>query len=298
VAAFGRIVTALATPFTAERALDLKGAQQLATHVVDGGCDGVVVAGTTGESPTVSHEELVRLCRAVVEAVGDRATVIANTGKNDTAETIELTREVAACGVDGLLAVTPYYNKPPQRGLVSHFESVAGATELPVLLYDIPSRTGRELAPQTLVRLSEVANIKGVKDATKDLDKAAWVAARTPESFATYAGNDIDLLPLLAIGAVGVVSVAGHFVADSLAEMITTFPTDPAAARAVHHRLLGLFEALFADANPIPLKAGLAQAGLPGGPVRAPLADADEAVAAAMRDALMHAGIPRVAAAR
>jgi 4-hydroxy-tetrahydrodipicolinate synthase len=292
VPSFGRVLTAMASPMHEDRSLDLEGAQRLAAHVVDHGSDGVVVCGTTGESPTVTHEETLSLFRAVVEAVGDRATVLAGCGKNDTAATIELTQEAAGLGVDGIMLVTPYYNKPSDRGLHAHFTAAARSTDLPILLYNIPSRTACEIAPETLLRIAEAApNVRGVKDAVGDLEKAARLASRAPPTFEIYAGDDKNLLPLLAVGGVGVVSVASHFVGEELAALIDVFPTDPAKARELHFRLLPLFKALFVDTNPVPLKAGLALAGLPAGPVRPPLADADDQTVATVRDALTASGV-------
>ncbi|MBW3604091.1 MAG: 4-hydroxy-tetrahydrodipicolinate synthase, partial [Actinobacteria bacterium] len=282
--AFGHVLTAMASPMRADGALDLDGAQKLAHHLVELGNDGLVVAGTTGESPTLSHAETLELFAAVVEAVGSHASVVAGVGKNDTASTVELATEAVSRGVDGVMVVTPYYNRPQARGLEAHFARVAGAVDVPVLLYNIPGRTATEISPETLLALAEgVDNIVAVKDAVKNLDKAAWLAARKPDDFDIYAGNDIDFLPLLAIGAVGVVSVAGHFVADRLARMVTVFPGDPTAARAEHLALLPLFEALFVESNPVSLKAGLELAGLPSGPVRPPLAAADDYTVATIR---------------
>ena len=290
--AFGHVLTAMASPMLKDGALDLDGAQKLAHHLVELGNDGVVVAGTTGESPTLTHAETLDLFTAVIEAVGSHANVIAGVGKNDTAATVELATEAAARGVDGVMLVTPYYNRPQARGLEAHFATVAAAVDLPVLLYNIPGRTAAEIPPASLLALAErVANIVAVKDAVKDLDKAAWLVARKPDAFDIYAGNDIDLLPLLAVGAVGVVSVAGHFVADRLARMVEQFPQDPAAARSDHLALLPLFQALFVESNPVPLKVGLDMAGLPGGPVRAPLAPAADATITAMRSALASVGV-------
>lgn len=288
---FGRVLTAMATPMTADLAIDFDGARQLARQLVDAGCDGLVVAGTTGESPTLSHAETLDLIDAVVEAVGARATVVAGCGKNDTAATVELTREASTRGVDGVMLVTPYYNKPTQRGLEAHFTAAAGVTDLPVLLYNIPSRTATEIAPETMLRIHEAApNVCGVKDAVKDMDKASWVAAQSPD-FEIYAGNDIDLLPLLSVGAVGVISVAAHLVARDLATLVEVFPTDPAKARAIHQRLLPLFAALFAEGNPVPLKAALDLVGLPGGPVRPPLATASDGTVAQLQQALQGVGV-------
>ncbi|HEX6257482.1 MAG TPA: 4-hydroxy-tetrahydrodipicolinate synthase [Euzebyales bacterium] len=290
--AFGHVLTAMASPMLPDGTLDLDGAQKLAHHLVEHGNDGLVVAGTTGESPTLSHDETLDLFSAVVDAVGGHAKVVAGVGKNDTAETVALAAEAAPRGIDGIMLVTPYYNRPQVRGLEAHFTTVAAAVDLPVLLYNIPGRTAAEIPPASLLALAErVDNIVGVKDAVKDLDKAAWLVSRKPDDFDVYAGNDIDLLPLLAVGAVGVVSVAGHFVADRLARMIEVFPRDPAAARNDHLALLGLFTALFIESNPAPLKAGLELVGLPGGAVRPPLAAASDATITAMRAALGAAGV-------
>ncbi len=290
--AFGQVLTAMASPMLPDGALDLDGAQKLAHHLVEHGNDGVVVAGTTGESPTLSHAETLDLFSAVVDAVGSHANVVAGVGKNDTAATVDLARQAAARGVDAVMVVTPYYNRPQARGLESHFAAVAAAVDLPVLLYNIPGRTATEIPPASLLTLAErVENIVAVKDAVKNMDKAAWLVARKPDDFDVYAGNDIDLLPLLSVGAIGVVSVAGHFVADRLAAMVSCFAQDPIAARGTHLKLLPLFEALFVESNPVPLKAGLDMVGLPGGPVRAPLAAADNATVAAMRAALSAVGV-------
>jgi 4-hydroxy-tetrahydrodipicolinate synthase len=290
--ALGHVLTAMATPMLGDGGLDLDGAQKLAHHLVELGNDGLVVAGTTGESPTLTHKETLDLFSAVVDAVGTHASVVAGVGKNDTAATIELAGEAQDRGVDGIMLVTPYYNRPSARGLHAHFAMVAAAVELPVLLYNIPSRTATEIPPAVLLALAEqVPNIVAVKDAVKNLDKAAWLIARKPDTFDVYAGNDIDYLPLLSVGAVGVVSVAGHFVADRLVRLGQAFDQDPSAARQLHLELLGLFEALFVDSNPVPLKAGLDMVGLPGGPVRPPLAPADEHTIAAMRDALGDIGL-------
>jgi 4-hydroxy-tetrahydrodipicolinate synthase len=293
---FGHVLTAMATPLRPDLSVDYDGAQRLATHLVEHGCDGVVVTGTTGESPTLTHTETLDLFAAVVDAVGARATVVAGVGKNDTAASVQLAQEAVGRGVDAIMVVTPYYNKPSQRGLELHFRTVAQAVDLPVLLYNIPSRTSCEIAPETLLRLAEtVPNIRAVKDAVGDFVKAAWLAARAPETFELYSGDDINLLPLLAVGGVGVVSVAGHLVGEELARLIEVFPTDPAKAREVHYRLLPLFRALFCDTNPVPLKVALELLGLPAGPVRPPLADADDETRATVRSALTEVGLlPRM----
>jgi 4-hydroxy-tetrahydrodipicolinate synthase len=289
---FGRVLTAMATPFDADGALDLDGAQRLAVHLVEHGSDGLVVCGTTGESPTLAHAETLDVIRAVVEAVGERATILAGTGKNDTAATVALTREASALGIDGILSVTGYYNKPNQRGLEAHFRAVAASTDLPLMLYNIPSRTANEIAPATLLRLAEqVGNIVAVKDAVSDFAKSSWLAARKPDDFDIYSGDDVNLLPLLAVGGVGVVSVAGHLVGEDIATMVEVFPTDPAKARAIHERLLDLFGALFLDTNPGPLKAALSMLGLPAGPVRLPLVEPEPSTVEAVRAAMRTAGL-------
>jgi 4-hydroxy-tetrahydrodipicolinate synthase len=280
-----------------DRSLDLDAAQRLAAHLVDTGNSGVVVAGTTGESPTLSNAETLELFRAVVEAVGDRADVLAGVGKNDTAATIAFARQAEGIGVDGLMVVSPYYNRPPQRGLAAHFSAVAGAVDLPVLLYNVPSRTGCEIAPETLLDLADRhTSIVGVKDAVGDMVKASWLVARAPARFAVWSGDDKNALPLRSVGGYGLVSVAGHLVATDLAEMLEVFDSDPARARHLHLRLLPLFTALFVDASPGPLKAALGMVGLPGGPVRPPLADADPDTVTVLRRALAAAKVSEVPA--
>lgn len=277
----GRVVTAMATPFADDESLDLDGARRLATHLVDHGSETVLVAGTTGESPTLTNDEISAVTAAVKDAVDGRAKVMVGTGTNSTRKTVEATERAAADGADAMLVVTPYYNKPDARGLLNHFTTVARATELPVLLYDIPSRTGREIPLETLVELSQVDNIVGVKDATSDLAKAGQLVAMTadaPGGFEIYSGADEVNLPLLAVGAVGVVSVASHLIGEALAEMVAVFPSDPARARAIHARVLPVWKWLFAEPSPAPLKGALNRLGLPGGPVRAPLAPATDHV--------------------
>ncbi|MFI9162286.1 4-hydroxy-tetrahydrodipicolinate synthase [Kitasatospora aureofaciens] len=270
---FGRVLTAMVTPFTADGALDLDGAQRLATHLVDSGNDGLVVNGTTGESPTTSDAEKAQLVRAVVEAVGDRAHVVAGVGTNDTHHSVELARQAEAAGAHGLLVVTPYYNKPPQEGLYRHFTQVADATGLPVMAYDIPGRSGVALSHETLVRLGEHPRIVANKDAKGDLGAAAWAIARS--DLAWYSGDDILNLPLLSVGAVGVVSVVGHVVAGELKSMIEAYlGGDVAKATAIHQGLLPVFTGMFRTQGVILSKAALDLQGLPAGPLRLPLVGA------------------------
>ncbi|MEV4435048.1 4-hydroxy-tetrahydrodipicolinate synthase [Streptomyces sp. NPDC049555] len=269
---FGRVLTAMVTPFTAEGTLDLDGAQRLATHLVDAGNDGLVVNGTTGESPTTSDAEKAQLVRAVVEAVGDRAHVVAGAGTNDTRHSTELARAAEQAGAHGILAVTPYYNKPPQEGLVRHFTAIADATELPVMLYDIPGRSGVPIETDTLVRLAEHPRIVANKDAKGDLAGASWTMART--DLAWYSGDDMLNLPLLSVGAVGFVSVVGHLVTPELRALLEAYTAgDVAKATEIHRRLLPVYTGIFRTQGVITTKAALALQGLPAGPLRLPLVE-------------------------
>lgn len=270
---FGRVITAMITPFTREGALDIEGAARLAEYLVDLGNDGLVVNGTTGESPTTSDGEKRALLQAVLEAVGDRATVIAGVGTNNTAHTLELAAAAQRAGAHGLLVVTPYYSKPPQTGLISHFTTVADATDLPIMLYDIPGRTGVALEQETLVRLAEHPRIKAVKDAVCDIGSASWVMARSDLRY--YSGEDMCNLALLSIGAVGFVSVVGHLVADRLREMAIAYEAgDVQKAREIHYGLLPVYTGVFRTQGVITIKAALATLGLPAGHLRPPLIDA------------------------
>jgi 4-hydroxy-tetrahydrodipicolinate synthase len=286
---FGRVLTAMVSPFTAAGELDVEGAQQLAAFLVDHGNDGLVVNGTTGESPTTTDAEKERLLRAVMDAVGDRAQIVAGVGTNNTAHTIELARAAEKTGVHGLLIVTPYYNKPPQAGLVAHFTAAADATALPVMLYDIPGRTGTPITSETLVRLAEHERIVAVKDAKGDLAESAWVLART--DLAYYSGDDKVTLPLLSVGGVGVVGVPTHMFGRETGQMIDAYVSgDTAGALALHRRLLPVFLGFFRTQGVILTKAALRLAGLPGGPVRSPLVEATEDEVARLRSDLVEAG--------
>ncbi|RKE21462.1 4-hydroxy-tetrahydrodipicolinate synthase [Streptomyces sp. TLI_171] len=287
---FGRVLTAMVTPFTPEGALDLDGAQRLAAHLVDSGNDGLVLNGTTGESPTTTDAEKAELVRAVVEAVGDRAHVISGVGTNDTHHSVELARQAKAAGAHGLLAVTPYYSKPPQEGLYRHTVAIADATDLPVMLYDIPGRSGVALELDTLVRLGEHPRIVANKDAKGDVAAAAWAIARS--DLAWYSGDDILTLPLLSVGAVGVVSVVGHVVAAELRTMIEAFTGgDTAKALAVHQSLLPVFAGMFRTQGVILSKAALNLQGHPAGPLRLPLISATDTEIARLREDLAAGGV-------
>jgi 4-hydroxy-tetrahydrodipicolinate synthase len=288
---FGRVLTAMVTPFAEDGSIDLAGAQELAAHLVDRQThDGLVVLGTTGEAPTLSDGEQHAVLEAVLDAVGDRATVVAGVGTNDTAHTIERARQAERLGAHGLLVVTPYYNKPPQAGLLRHFTAVADATDLPVMLYDIPPRSVVPIEVDTLVRLAEHPRIVAVKDAKGDLGAVMRTLART--DLAYYSGEDMLNLPLLAVGAVGVVSVVGHLAGPRLAELITAVESgDLVKARAVNESLLPLYTGVFRTQGVILTKAALHELGLPAGPVRPPLVDATPEQRAQLRADLADGGI-------
>ncbi|MFI6759535.1 4-hydroxy-tetrahydrodipicolinate synthase [Micromonospora sp. NPDC050417] len=288
---FGRLLTAMVTPFTPDGSLDLDGAAQLATYLVDEQAnDALVISGTTGESPTTTDAEKEQLLRVVVEAVGDRAKVVAGVGTNDTRHTIELAVSAEKAGAHGLLVVTPYYSKPPQAGLLRHFTAVADATGLPVMLYDIPHRSGVPIATETLVRLAEHDRIVGVKDAKGDLTATSWVTSRT--DLAVYSGEDSLTVASLAVGGVGLVGTSTHFTGALAKQMIEAYDRgDNATALLLHRRLLPLFTGIFRTQGTILVKAGLAASGRPAGPVRPPLVDATEAELAQLRVDCADAGL-------
>ena len=293
-APFGRVLTAMVTPMTIDGALDVDAVQALAAHLVDRGNDGLVISGTTGESPTTSDEEKERLIRAVVEAVGDRAHVVAGAGTNDTSHTVELAQQAQKAGATGLLVVTPYYSKPPQSGLLAHFQRAADATDLPVMLYDIPGRTGVPIATETLLRAAEHDRIVAVKDAKGDLDETSKVLAATDLAF--YSGEDALNLPLLAIGAVGVVSVVGHVCADRYAEMIRAVDAgDLATARRINAEVLPAVRGIMTRTQgAIMAKAALQLLGvIPARTTRPPLADATDEQVDLLRADLSEAGLIR-----
>jgi 4-hydroxy-tetrahydrodipicolinate synthase len=289
---FGSLVTAMVTPFREDHGVDLDRAQELASSLVDGGSDAVVVAGSTGESPTLSFKEKAELFRAVGEAIRGRGKLVCGTGTYSTAETLELTQAAEDAGADGLLVVTPYYNKPPQRGLVAHFEHVADATDLPVILYNIPGRTATRIEHDTLLQLAERPNIVGVKDSTGDFQAISRLIAEAPEAFEVYSGDDWATFGYVCLGAVGVVSVASHLVGPQMRQMIELIETgDVPAARKIHEDLSPLFNALFVTSNPIPVKAALEMIGRPCGEPRLPLVPATAEERQRVRKALEDAGL-------
>ncbi|MGY1718868.1 MULTISPECIES: 4-hydroxy-tetrahydrodipicolinate synthase [unclassified Blastococcus] len=288
---FGRLLTAMVTPLAEDGSIDLAGAQELAAHLVDrGGNDGLVVFGTTGESPTISDAEQRAVLEVVLDAVGDRATVVAGVGTYDTAHSIEKARAAAELGVHGLLVVTPYYNRPPQAGLLRHFTSVADSTDLPVMLYDIPVRTGMPIEVETLVRAAEHPRIVAVKDAKGDFGAMAWTMART--DLAYYSGEDMLNLPILALGGVGMVSVVSHVVGPRLAELVAAVEGgDLVKAREINDSLLPVYTGIFRTQGVILAKAALRELGLPAGPVRPPLVDATPEQIAQLRADLAAGGV-------
>jgi len=292
MARFGRVVTAMVTPFTDDLSLDVDRAQELAGWLVDHGSDGLVVTGSTGESATLTDEEKVTMWRAVAEAVGDRATVIAGTGTYDTAHSIHLGEEAEKAGADGLLIVTPYYNKPPQRGLIEHFTRIAGATSLPILAYNIPGRTGLRIEHDTLLRMAEVENIVAVKDSTGDFDAIAHLVRAAPDGFEVYSGDDWAIFGYVGLGAVGVVSVASHLVGERIGQMIDQLEGgDMASARKLHYELLPVFDAMFITSNPIPLKKAMELIGQPVGRPRLPLLEATQDETGRIEVALKESGV-------
>ncbi|MDP2675014.1 MAG: 4-hydroxy-tetrahydrodipicolinate synthase [Dehalococcoidia bacterium] len=271
----GRLLTAMVTPFDREGQVDYAQAGRLASALLDSGSDGLVVAGTTGESPTLSHDEKLRLFAAVKEAVGGRGVVLAGTGTNDTAASIELSQEAERAGVDGLLLTAPYYNKPTQEGLYRHFEAIARATRLPCVLYNIPSRTGVNMTADTTLRLSRVPNIVGVKEASGDLAQIARIIDDAGDEFRVWSGDDAMTLPILALGGYGVIAVVSHLAGAQLHGMIDDYLAGRTAEAArAHRRLLPLMQVLMtAASNPSPLKYALNQIGFPVGAPRLPLVE-------------------------
>jgi 4-hydroxy-tetrahydrodipicolinate synthase len=288
---FGRLLTAMVTPFGVSGELDLDKAAELATYLVDEQRnDALVISGTGGESPTTTDSEKADLVRAVVDAVGDRAKIVAGVGTFDTVHSIHLAEQAAKSGAHGLLLVTPYYSRPPQAGLLAHFRAVAAATELPVLLYDIPVRTGTPIETDTLLRLAEHERIVGVKDAKGDLGASSEVLARTDLAF--YSGEDKLTLPMLAIGGSGVVGTSTHFSGPGTLALIEAFDRgDTAEALRLHRQLMPIYTGIFRTAGTILVKAGLAMRGRPVGPVRPPLVDATEHQIAHLREDLAAAGL-------
>ena len=289
---FGSVITAMVTPFRDDHAVDLDRAQDLARYLVSNGSDAVVAAGSTGESPTLTHREKAELFLAVGEAVRGRGKLLCGTGTYSTAETLELTEAAERAGADGILVVTPYYNRPPQRGLIAHFERIAESTDLPIMAYNIPSRTATRIEHDTLLQLAAKPNIVAVKDSTGDFQGISKLIAEAPEGFEVYSGDDWAAFGYLCLGAVGIVSVASHLVGPQIHQMVDLIETgDIPAARKIHESLSPLFNALFVTSNPIPVKAALEMVGRPCGEARLPLVPATAEERERVRTALEDAGL-------
>ncbi len=283
----GRLLTAMVTPFNEEGVVDYEQAKKLALALLNSGSEGLVVVGTTGESPTLIRTEELRLFGEVKSVVGGRGTVIAGTGSNSTAEALETTKEAERIGVDACLLVVPYYNKPTQEGLYQHFKTIAQNTSLPCILYNVPSRTVTNLSADTVIKLSHIDNIIGVKEASGNLEQVAKIISNTREDFLVWSGNDGDTLPILVLGGYGVISVAAHLVGNQIREMIDSVISGKLdEAVVIHHRLLPLFNALFIVSNPIPVKYAVNYVGFNVGKLRLPLTELDEKSAAVIRDTL------------
>ena len=283
----GRLLTAMVTPFNEEGEVDYEQAKKLTLALLDAGSDGVVVAATTGESPTLTKEEEQHLFAEVKSALDGRGTIIAYTGSNNTAEALEATKKAEQTGVDACLLVVPYYNKPTQEGLYQHFKTIAQSTSLPCILYNVPSRTVTNLSASTVIKLSQIDNIIGIKEASGSLEAIAQIINNTKDDFLVWSGNDSDTLPILALGGYGVISVVSHLVGNQIRRMIDAFinsKTDEAAS--IHRRLLPLVSALFIVSNPIPIKYALNHIGFNVCKPRMPLTEPDEKSAALIKDTL------------
>jgi len=287
----GKMLTAMVTPFKQDQSIDYDIAKKLALYLLDEGSDGIVVSGTTGESPTLEFSEKVELFRTVKEAVGDKAVVVAGTGTNSTADSIKLTQAAEKAGVDACMLVTPYYNKPPQNGLYAHFRTVAESTSLPVVIYNVPSRTAQNIDAETTISLSRVPNIIAVKEASGNTDQVARIVSGAEDGFLVYSGDDAFTLPLLALGGVGVISVASHVVGKEFKELVDAYHRgDEKKAREIHFKLLPLFKGLFMTTNPIMVKAALKLKGLDVGGLRLPLVMATTDQVKILREIMIQVG--------
>ncbi|MBB6452632.1 4-hydroxy-tetrahydrodipicolinate synthase [Salirhabdus euzebyi] len=282
---FGHVLTAMVTPFNQSGDIDFEATRGLVNYLIANGSDGLVVAGTTGESPTLTHEEKLHLFRFVVEEVNGRVPVIAGTGSNNTRASIELSKEAEAIGVDAVMLVTPFYNKPSQEGLFQHFSTIAESITLPIMLYNIPGRSVINMTPDTVVRLAQIKNIVAIKEASGDLDQMTEIISNTPDSFSVFSGEDSQTLPTLAVGGTGIVSVSSHVIGNEMQQMVQYYRNgDVANAAAMHRYLLPLIKALFSAPNPTAVKEALNRIGVPVGGVRLPLVPLNDQE----RDALYH----------
>ncbi|MBE2975193.1 4-hydroxy-tetrahydrodipicolinate synthase [Priestia megaterium] len=269
---FGKVATAMVTPFDHKGNIDFEKTTQLINYLISNGSDALVIAGTTGESPTLSTEEKLALFRHSVKVVDGRVPVVAGTGSNNTYASIELTKKAEEIGVDAIMIVAPYYNKPNQEGLYQHFKTIAESTELPVMLYNIPGRSVINMSVDTIVRLAELPNVVALKDASGDLDAMTAIIAQTSDDFALYSGDDGLTLPVLAIGGTGIISVASHIIGNEMQEMVKVYESgNPKEAAKIHQRIVPVMKSLFAAPSPTPVKTALQLKGLDVGSVRLPL---------------------------
>lgn len=282
-----RLLTAMITPYYDNMEINYSKAAEISEMLADNGSDGIVVCGTTGESPVLSHDEKLKLYQTVKKQVGDRIQVWAGTGSNNTRATVELTREAEKTGVDGIMLVTPYYNKPSQQGLYEHFKTAAESTSLPVMLYNIPGRTSANLLPETVARLAEISNIVAIKEASGSMDQVTLLKTIIPDTMAVYSGDDSLTLPMMAIGAAGVVSIASHLIGKEIKKMIEYFLTgDINKAREIHLKIFPIIKGLFITTNPVPLKEALNILSMNVGGLRLPLTGASESEKERIREML------------
>lgn len=284
---FGRVLTAMVTPFDEEKSIDYDKTTSLIEYLLENGTEGLVITGTTGESPTLSHDEKVSFFKHVVRVVNKRVPVIAGTGSNNTSESVVLTEEATRCGVDGIMLVAPYYNKPSQNGMYEHFKTIADATDLPIMLYNIPGRSVVKMNTDTIIALSKITNIVSVKEASGDLDQAATIIHETADDFSVYSGEDSLTLPILAVGGNGVVSVASHVIGNQMQEMVNGyFSGYVQKAASIHREILPAMNELFASPSPTPVKAALEWKGIKAGSVRLPLIPLTEQEEKTLHDVL------------
>ncbi|PWA13558.1 4-hydroxy-tetrahydrodipicolinate synthase [Pueribacillus theae] len=286
---FGQLLTAMVTPFNEKDEIDLESTTRLVHFLIENGTDGLVVSGTTGESPTLTTEEKLALIEHVVKEAKGKATVIAGTGSNNTASSIELTKEAEQLGVDGIMLVAPYYNRPDQQGLYEHFKKIAQATSLPVMIYNIPSRSSVNIQAETMIKLSHIDNIVSAKEASGDLDQMSSIIENTSDDFKLYSGDDSLTLPILSIGGCGVVSVASHIIGNEMQEMINAFNKgEMRKAASIHRSILPVIKALFGHPSPTPVKAALALQGIETGPVRLPLVSLTDEQKASLNEVIQN----------
>ena len=289
---FGKLITAMVTPFKDDLSVDYEAAARLADHLVNNGSDGLVITGTTGESCTLTMEESVELYKVVKSTVSGRASVIAGSGSNSTKEALYLTKGAEGAGVDASLQVAPYYNKPSQAGFFAHFKTIAENTGLPLILYNIPGRTGKNVDAETIIKLSEVENIVGVKEASGDLEQVSKIVSDTSDDFLLYSGEDFLTLPILCLGGDGVISVASHIAGNDMKEMIEAYAAgDNVKALRIHQKLAPLFKVLFINSNPIPVKAALNMVGMNVGSLRSPLVEATDEEKSKIKNVLSGLGL-------